>query len=210
MRTHAYWIRVALGSLMIGAATTAAAADSGFYLGADGGYAKYPGDVHLTVGTATLNSIATTNTVFASGFHVGYRFSRYFALDAGYVDFGEAKATVTDFAGTSGQFRFKANGISASALGSLPLGNWQPFLKLGLLSADVDASLAGVSNGTPFAFKGSDSGGFTLLWGIGGDVTLTERWRLKFELDYADSVGDDESTGQTHILSTSVGIAYRF
>jgi OOP family OmpA-OmpF porin len=195
---------------MIGAATTAAADDSGFYLGADGGYAKYPGHVHLTVGTATVNSIATTNTVFSSGFHVGYRFSRYFAVDAAYVDLGEAKATVTDFAGTSGEFRFKARGPMANAIGSLPLGNWGPFIKLGLFTPDVDASLTGVQNGTPFSFAGSDNGGFTTLWGIGAGYTFAERWNVKLELDYADSIGADESTGQTHVLSTSVGIAYRF
>jgi OOP family OmpA-OmpF porin len=210
MRTHAYWARVALGSLMIGAATTAAADDSGFYLGADGGHAKYPGHAHLTVGTATVNSIATTNTVFASSFEVGYRFSRYFALEAGYVDLGEAKATVTDFAGTSGEFRFKARGFTANAIGSLSLGNWAPFLKLGLLSADVEAVLTGVQNGTPFSFAGSDSGGFTVLSGIGAGYTIAERWHLKLELDYADDLGNEESTGEAHILFTSVGIAYRF
>jgi OOP family OmpA-OmpF porin len=195
---------------MIGAATTAAADDSGFYLGADGGYAKYPGHVHLTVGTATVNSIATTNTVFASGFHFGFRFSRYFAVDAGFVDLGEAKATVTDFVGTSGQFRFQARGPTASAIGSLPLGNWEPFIKLGLLSADVDASLTGVQNGTSFSFAAEDNRGISMLAGIGAGYTFAERWHLKFELDYADNVGDENSTGEAHILSTSVGIAYRF
>jgi OOP family OmpA-OmpF porin len=195
---------------MSGAASTAAAGDSGFYLGADGGYAKYPGHVQLVIGTTTVNSIDTTNLVFSGSFHVGYRFSRYFALEAGYMDLGEAKATVSDFAGTSAQFRFKARGPMVNTIGTVPLGNWEPFIRLGLLSADVDASLTGVQNGTTFSFAGSDNGGISMLAGIGAGYTFAERWHLKLELDYTDHIGAEEATGETHILSTSVGLAYRF
>ena len=211
MRTHTFWGRVALGSLMISAARTAAAADdSGFYLGADAGYAKYPGHVSLVVGNATLHSISARNSRFSSGLTVGYRFSRYLALDAGYLDLGEAQATVTNFSGTSGEYRFKARGPRVNAIGTLPLGAVEPFIKLGAFLSEVDASLTGVSNGTPFSFAGSEHSGFSLLAGIGAGITLAERWHLKLELDYLDDVGSEEATGETHILSTSVGVAYRF
>jgi OmpA-OmpF porin, OOP family len=212
MRTGTLGVRVVLGGLMVCAATTAAGKDSGFYLGADAGYAGYPDDANLQVGSTTLTEIASTDSVFTAHVAAGLRFSRYFALEAGYVDLGEVKATLTDAAQSAAiraNLRFKARGPILNAIGSFPLGNWDPFIKFGMFWQNVDLNLDGTAGGTPFSLAWS-ADGMKIAWGAGVGYALGEQWHVRLELDYFDSVGDDNRTGKARVTSAAVGVAYRF
>jgi opacity protein-like surface antigen len=212
MRTRPFWARVALGSLMICAATTGAAKDSGFYGGADFGIADYPGGTNLQFGPLTLTSVDADDRDLAWAIRGGYRFARYFALEGGYIDLGEVTATLTSAPGSpsaQGALRFRARGPLVSAVGLLPFGNWDPFIKLTVLFQDVDLNLDGTAGGTPFSYAGSASG-TELLWGAGVGYNAGEHWRLKLEISYIDKAGDDDRTAEASITSATVGFAYRF
>jgi opacity protein-like surface antigen len=212
MRTRTFCTRVALGSLMICAATTGAAKDSGWYGGADFGVAEYPADANLRFGPLTLIGGEADDTDFAWSIRGGYRFSRYFAVEGGYVDFGEVIVSLASAPGTPaavGAAHFKARGPLASAVGLLPVGNWEPFIKVSAFFQSVDLTLDGAASAVPFSYAASASG-TKLLWGAGVGYNAGEHWRLKLEFSYIDGVGEEDRTAESNILSATVGIAYRF
>jgi OmpA-OmpF porin, OOP family len=210
MRTSTFWRCVAPGSLMICAATTAAAGDTGPYLGGDAGIANYPGATNLQVGNVALTTtVANDDTDITSRLMVGFRFSRYFALEAGYVDLGEVTATLRDAAGTTqADLRFMARGPALNAIGSLQLGKWDPFIKVGMFWQNVHLNLDGASGGTPFSFATS-ADGMKIVWGTGVGYSFNEHWHVKAAFDYS-KVGDENRTGRAKIHATTLGIAYRF
>src|SRR5262245_4944847 len=110
MRTGTFGERLALGGLMICAATTAAgkerAGDSGFYVGLDGGIARAPAPAHIQLGNITLESDDIDNSSHTWGAHAGYRFSRYFALELADSDLIRMTGA---FRSTSGPVAAQAN-----------------------------------------------------------------------------------------------------
>jgi hypothetical protein len=65
---------VVLSSLLLCAAGSAMAADSGFYIGLDEGWVKYPNSAIREIGTTTLTGTGLNDTNFTWDFTAGYRF----------------------------------------------------------------------------------------------------------------------------------------
>ena len=137
--------KVAPAAWILFAAGSAAAAESGPYVGADLGEALYPQGAYWRPVPGSLlygNRLDTTD--FAWSFRAGYRFNRFFGLEAGYVNLGGYSGPLTDrvnAAAGHGNMSFSAKGETLAALGALErrvLLRLEPRLK----SGDVKAGRA--------------------------------------------------------------------
>jgi opacity protein-like surface antigen len=206
-------VAAAIG-LGLGAAP-ALAQDNGFYVGAAVGGAKYPRNGDLSIGPGmVVRGRVDKNEDFAWSLAAGYRFNRYLAVEAAYVDLGEASGTLSetedrgiDFDATL-DVAFSARGPMVSLIGTYPLGDWEPYVKAGVLFADTKLSVAGTVNGEAGAasVKGDSE---DIVFAIGIGRNLSPRWQLKLDASYADDVGESDS-GRANILMLSLGSTYRF
>jgi OOP family OmpA-OmpF porin len=98
----------------------------------------------------------------------GYRFNRYFALEAGYTDLGKNTATAGDSI-----TEVKPRGITTHVVGSWPFAErWSALGRLGLIYGDTKVTgTAGTRNekGTEFA------------WGVGLQFDFTHEVAVRLE-----------------------------
>jgi len=129
---------IALAGLAVLAAAPASAGDRGFYAGFDLGQYSHDLDANGIsrqfdaalggLGLTTSNfSSDTSEDGFTYGVLVGYQFLPYVAVEAAYVDLGDAeykgRATVSDgvtSADMNAQYTTESSGPSLSVLGILP------------------------------------------------------------------------------------------
>jgi OOP family OmpA-OmpF porin len=200
--------------VLLGVSMAAAAygADSGFYLGADLGRSDYPANVKFRVDSSTLASGNLSNHDLGWAITGGYRFNRYVAIEAGYLDLGTLSGPLANIAGAStasGHFDLSVRGATQAVVGILPFGNWEGYLKLGYFYSDVRLSLSGVSGAGPFNYKASVSD-LSEWAGVGLRYRLAQHWQVNVEYDRYGSVGDRGKTGTYTNSTPSVGFAYRF
>ena len=209
--------KVALAAWILFAAGSAAAAESGPYVAADLGEALYPqGAVWRPAPGSVLYGNTLDTTDFAWSFRAGYRFSRFFGLEAGYVNLGGYSGAITDrmnAAAGHGDISFSAKGETLAAVGALPLGDWDMHLKAGFLFADARLNVAGVDNATPFRTTETLHTGHGLL-GAGAGYNIDSHWHAQFDWTRYFRVGSKvESTGRINgpdIDNLAMGISYRF
>jgi opacity protein-like surface antigen len=105
------------------AITAHAAEDSGLYLGAG-------------IGEATIESGEFDESDTAFKVFGGYAFNRYFSAELAYVDAGTQEGRIGDI-----QVANESNGIIASALASLPIGEvFSLYAKLGYAFYDSETT----------------------------------------------------------------------
>ena len=206
---------VAVAGLALLVAAPANAVDTGFYAGVDvGQYSRdldanglsqqvdsALGDLGLTISNASSD---TSEDGFTYGVLVGYQVLPYLAVEAAYVDLGDAEfkrnGTVSDGV-TSADVRTQAttesSGPSLSALGILPfMKGWEAHVRAGVYFSSNDATARLTAAG--LEESASDSSNSTeFLWGAGIGYT---RGNYTGRLDcqqYTD-VGDG-STGEASI-----------
>jgi OOP family OmpA-OmpF porin len=156
-------------------AATAAQADTqpGFYAGAGIGSTKIGDDEFDGTG---IDDSDTGFKVFG-----GYSFNENFAVEVGYVDFGEASG---DFGGDS--FDIGISGLTASAVGRLPVSDmFSLYGKLGFASYDVDVSfnIEGFGSGS---VSDSDS---DIIYGVGGALSFG-MFEARLEYEALNTDGD--------------------
>jgi hypothetical protein len=190
------------------AATSAWAQDSGFYLGVDAGGSRPPSSLRLHVDQITLVS-RDVPTDFSWAFNTGYRFNRFAALELSYVDLGKLVAPLTNTNGGQGTYTFSAKGLRLAAVGSFPVGHWEPYLKAGVLRARVEASLSGAEGSSTFDLERYTSSS-ALFAGLGTHYEIGTRWVVGMELDHYGSIGRRHITGALTKNALTFGIAYRF
>jgi OmpA-OmpF porin, OOP family len=217
---------VSLGVLALAAAANVAVAEDaqtimtlppranpdGFYLGADLGFGRFPGSATIGVNDVVLQATDARRTAFAWNVSAGYRFNRYFAVELGYVDLGEGKARLIDplAANGMGDLSFSARGFTTAVVGSIPFGKrWDAYARLGLLHPDVELTVSGVADGSPFAARLLDHE-VRAFWAVGVGYQVKEDMRVKFELSHYEGVGDNENTGRADILAVTMGFEYRW
>jgi len=208
---------LACAALLLGAAgvATAQSADDerGFYLGALAGVANYPSRPKLIVGNFTLKSTDTREEDTSWGVTAGYRFSRHIAVEAGYLDLGEATAKMVDSGGSDlrGDLRFAARGETLAFVALFPFGErWDWYVKAGLLFQDVDFRLSGTQGGVPFTLSSSSKTGAKLYSGGGVSYRFDTHWKASFGLSHYPHVGDKDRTGRADVLNAFLGMSYRF
>lgn len=170
-------------------ASLAANADSGFYIGGSAGGATLEaefGDTGIPGFPSDLDEDDTALKVFA-----GYTFDLPgidFAVEAGYVDFGEPDIDVLGV-----DVALDTTGINLWGIAALESGPVDLFVKLGYIAWDVDISAQGASE----TADGSDLGyGLGLSFGLGA-IKVRGEYEV-YDLDDAD------------LSMLSLGLVYQF
>jgi opacity protein-like surface antigen len=201
------------GLLALAAATAAPAQERGFYVGASMGAADFPDDANLNAFGVDLRTDEDSPfNELALSLDAGFRFNRWFAAEIGYVDLGEAALKLTDPTGNNageGEIRYGVHGPTVSFVGFMPLGKWEPFLKVGVIFPDVELAVGGTAAAMPFSLR-RESDSARPFYGVGVGYHFNERWKMKLEINYYDGLGDGDSTGTANILSAMLGFTYKF
>lgn len=212
MTTYKLLERVLVFSALVSGATSALAQDSGFYLGFDAGVAVYPGNLQFTVDNATLSSPDKHTTGAAWAISTGYQFNKLFALELAYVDLAPSSTPFTNISGANSaqvDHTFEARGARLAAVGTLPLGNWKPYLKLGALRARRDASTSGFVGTTTVAFE-EHAASTSAFAALGVRYRFSNHWDAGLELAQYGAIGDAQVTGARKASTATLGFAYHF
>jgi opacity protein-like surface antigen len=152
---------------------------------------------------------------FSWGLILGYQILPYLAVEAAYVDLGEAEykynASVSDGVTTSdvaARLVGDSAGPMVSALGRLPLAaGWDVYGRLGMYfgseDGSVDVSVDGLSDG----FSDSSSSQ-SFVWG-GGLGYTSGRWTARLDYQQFTDVGDDNGVGEVDVDRITFGAVYR-
>ncbi len=210
-RSFRHRYSVAITVYALGAIDSARAGDSGPFVGADLGWARYPRNYYTVVSSETTVSSATvlTNSTLDRdrlGWSVsaGYRFNRYLSAEAGFVDLGSIAGLLTDPSGVTAanaQLQFTVKGETVAAVGSLPFGKWDLFLKGGIFFADTQLTI-----GTGSTASQTQHG----LIGFGLERHYTENWSVRAGFTDYLSVGDAARIHGPNIRVVSAGLMYAF
>jgi len=128
---------------------------------------------------------------------VGYRFMGFFAVEGSYVNFGQLSDSFSD-EGDPVNFQADLTGFDAFAMGMLPLGIADIFVKAGFVSwdADIRSAVGDIVN------YGSDSG-TDMVFGLGAQVRF-KGLAVRGEVEYFD-ISDADS-----VYLISVGATFTF
>lgn len=163
-----------LSATLGAAAFSANAQDTGFYAGAG-------------VGQSFVDEQAYDDEDTAFSVFGGYQFNRYFALEAGYADFGKVEAE-----GGVGP-DLEANAGYLTAVGSVPItDNFSAYAKAGFHRWDLDADLPGVVG------NGDDSGSDP-TYGLGAQYRFTDRVALRGEYNRFEVEDTDVDLAQVQV-----------
>jgi hypothetical protein len=209
--------RVALSSLLLCAAGSAMAEDSGFYIGLDEGWVKYPNAAVREIGTTTLAGTGLSDTNFTWDFTAGYRFDHYLSVEAGYADLGGRSGLVRGSSGDTGALgnvSFSAKGETLVLIGTLPFGRWDASLKAGILRADSYLGFSGIVSNESYE---SHIKVFNKhpLYGAGLGYNIDSHWRAQFGFTAYREVGSTDSISRFRVVgpnvsTLTVGILYQF
>lgn len=221
-------MRTAFSTAILAAllATPVAAQDRGFYFGFDAGQGSVNSDkgaldqsLYDAFALAGLTNFDASSEVSEDSFTwaltLGYQVIDWFAIEASYMDIGRfeyrARGTATDGVQLyDGRVAVDANGSgpALSAIGMLPLGAWRPYLRAGVLFADVDyeadITIGGVSGSDDISGSSEN-----FLWGVGLGYT-SDQWTTRLEYQQAQDVGDNDILGKADVSRIVLGAIYRF
>lgn len=139
----------------------------------------------------------------------GYQFNPYFAMEAGYIDFGKANYTAS-YNGGSADGTVKAGGLDIAALGILPLSyGFSVFGKVGVAVARVKSNLiaTGTANGATIETTSTSA---APLLGVGVTYKISKNVDLRSEFDHVSNLGKSSSTGKLTANMISIGAVYHF
>jgi OOP family OmpA-OmpF porin len=162
--------KLMMAALVLACAATFAHADEkhGMFIGGAAGY----GSQELSVSTENFQD----NTTAWKGF-VGYRFVRFFGVEAAYVDFGKASDTL-NFGGVDTDVTLKTKGGTAEVVGTIPLGSFlEIYGKAGYLwwNSKADDSTSSDSS------NGNDP-----VYGAGAKLVFAKKAALRVEYEQFD------------------------
>jgi opacity protein-like surface antigen len=207
--------RLVLGSALVVAAGTATAADSGFYATVDTGIASFPRPKpEAGIIAPTFKVQEQQNRDFAWSFALGYHFNANIAVEAGFTNLGRNVTRLVAPAHPvpnvyEGRISFGAKGKTLALLTHAPRGNWDPFLKLGLMYTVADLTLHGKIEdaGLSLDDRREQVRGFA---GVGVRYAFSEAWAMSLGVDYYRQLHDDDPIGRVSVLSPRIGFAHRF
>ena len=144
----------------------------------------------------------------------GYMFNRNFGAEAGFVDLGKAKLTLTR-PGVTGSIStdFKTSGIFGAGIGAWPISNqFSAFGKVGLLVAVTESNISGTLGTTTFSGTGQ-KGTTTVFFGAGVQYDVSREWSVRAEYEMFPGLGDSaggEIGSKADITMLSIGAVFRF
>jgi OOP family OmpA-OmpF porin len=136
-------------------------------------------------------------------FILGYRFIDWLAVELNYARYGEVQDELLGFT-----IENEVTALSVSALGMLPLGNFDLFGRAGIASVESDFRIVNLPGG----IDGGDE--IEPMFGIGAqyrplpNLAIRVEWEL-ISLGYDDD-GDDERDGDDWVELLSLGVTYKF
>jgi OOP family OmpA-OmpF porin len=187
--------------LSTGPAPAFAQDDAGFYVG--GGIGQSELKDACDGDGLTVTDCDDTDTAWK--LFAGYSFNKYFAVEGGYIDFGEASLTGTEL-GIPFSATAEAWGITAHAVGALPI--WEGFSIIGRAGAvfwnvDTEVSALGLT-------ASEDDDGISLAVGAGVQWMFGRNFGIRAEYEFFDGIGDDETTGESDIQVLSLSVLFKF
>lgn len=188
---HRFGLSVALASLVALLALPSGAADNGFYLGASVGQATVEiDDLDDALDNTDFSGDDMAYKVFA-----GFRFLNFLGVEGSYRDLGSADDTIPALGGTVAA---DVTGYDAFAVGYLPLGIADIFLKAGMISWDAELSADLLGGPVTLSDDGTDP-----AYGIGFQFRFSS-FALRGELEYLDI------EGASAVYMYSVGGSFTF
>jgi OOP family OmpA-OmpF porin len=153
----------------------------GFYLG--GGVGDFSSAVDEIDNLDDVDDVGIdfSDSDNATKLFAGWHFNRFFAVQADFVDFGEASGAISSsVSGTS-----DVQGLAPSIVGTLPLGPIELFGRLGVMFYDVDLNLGGG--------RLIDESGEDVVWSAGLGIDILDRLNLRLEYEEIDIAELDEA-----------------
>jgi OOP family OmpA-OmpF porin len=145
----------------------------------------------VSVGISDYDPLGDLDLDNATSFRAtgGYKISENFALEASYIDFGDAEekhfSTV----------EVNVTGLAFHAVGIAPINDrFSLFVKGGVMSWDAEVTAPGIRE---------DTDGFDIAAGVGAEFAVASNFSLIGELEHY-------KTGSESINSASIGIRARF
>lgn len=172
-----------LGALL---AVPALAADNGFYLGGSVGQTS----VDFNTETSDVSGDDTSYKVFG-----GFRFITFLGVEGSYVDFGTPEE-VLEAAG--GAYEADITGLDAFAVGYLPLGIADIFVKYGVIDWDTDITSTLDGGSETQSNSGTDP-----AYGAGVQFRIRS-FAIRGEVEYFDIESAD------NVYMYSLGGSYTF
>jgi OOP family OmpA-OmpF porin len=163
----------------------ATAQEAGLYVGAALGQARLTQWCDPVAGV-TITACEDTDTAWK--LLGGYRFSRYVAIEATYIDWGKVSGTALGISATAEQ-----TSLGIGVVGSLPINpQFSIFGKAGFLSTEQEIARSGAT------FKRDDT---EFHYGLGVKYAFTANWAARAEW---------ERTDQLRVEMLSIGAEFRF
>lgn len=213
-------------------ATQAWTADdrTGFYINGNLGQAQYDiaqedlDDITISAfeaaGAAVLDgesSFDDEGTPFS--FVAGYRFNRYLAVEAGYLDLGEAKYHSEGFVDPPGPIAFmdasldldiSAEGPTLGVVAFAPISDrFDLHARGGVFFADVGFDMRATA-GTATESDDFSASSEDFYLGAGAAYHFTDHLAVTLDFISFMDVGDEEETGEGTVNSLTAGLTYRF
>jgi len=162
-----------LAIAVVALASSAQAADKGFYLGASIGQANIEDDVDDLEDLDDIDFDADDTGLKA---FAGYRFNDWIGIEGSYVDFGSPSDIFDD-----DDVQADARVIDAYIVGFLPITTFDLFAKAGVANWDTSFDIDDLD-------LHADDDGTDLAWGVGGQFRLgSAAFRLEYEdFDFGD------------------------
>jgi OOP family OmpA-OmpF porin len=231
-------LKAAVFGTMALVAGTAVADDNGFYAGAGAGWSQMSlpksditNEIAYIFGSLdaplTAWSAKTDDSDIMWSAFVGYRFLKYFAVEAGYLDTGVASYTGSGLADitvpnsapppetlvvsvpTKATLDWGATGWQASVLGIWPINDsWDVFGRVGGFFGDVSGDIrVTVDTGVGKSHYSENSSEF--IYGVGVDGKFMENWAARLEWLAIPTLGNS-STGEADWNGIQFSLLYRF
>lgn len=181
---------------------------SGFYVGGGVGQSKLM-QFSNTCGMVARSGGSVSdcdNKGFAFKGFGGYQFVRYFGVEVGYADFGRGRVKVSSPG--QGDVDFKTRAIFAEGVVTVPIIDRLSFLaKGGLVRWNTKLN---VSASTGLAVPSQSESGFSGMYGAGLEYMFSNSFGMRAEYEIYENIGDDNTTGESHIHMFSVSGLLRF
>ena len=183
--------RLFLFLALLPSAAIAQAPGAGFYLGGALGQSTLK-EWCDTGGSTVLTLRACEDTDTSWKVLGGYRFNRYVAAEASYIEWGEVTATISNGA----QVAAEQHSYGLAVVGTLPLGpGFELFGKAGFLMTEQETRRSVIN---PSTVNRDET---ELHYGFGAKYAFTKNWAVR---------GEWEKTDKLKVEMLSVGVEYRF
>jgi len=200
----------------------------GFYVGAGAGVSSFRGDFASQVNQAyagtgfTVDAATVTDdrdTAWKA--YAGWRFHPYGAIEAAWLDFGEARTHyaigVPNIGAATRDGRYRLSGAEISALGIVPIGDRATvYAKAGALFSQLKYDESGLNQfGEPGSFSHTNRE-TKFLWGLGGSFELVDSLAVRIEWQRAEDIGErfaltDSGNGRfEHVDMATIALQWRF